>query len=763
MTQNKGYTFINIIGFAIGVASSLAVLLWVLDEISYDRFHENASSTYMCYRKVIWNDEVNFSEVTSTPIGPYAKDHIPGIADYARFRQSLSKLEYGPNSITVTGLHTDPSFLAIFSFSLVRGDADVVLSAPNSIVLTQKAATGLFGDQDPMGKTLKNGLVVTGIVENVPENSSIEFDFLIPLTLESRADPADEAAWWSFRYNTFFTLGENVNPDEIGQQIKNIYSGIDPESNIELYLQPLRDVHLRGLEGTGRIVYVYIFSLAAFLLLIIACINFVNLTTARSSKKAKEIGLRKTVGAHRSQLIFQIFTETAIHTFMAVVIAICLLEISLPLLSNFFGKRLVLQPSGDIIFMFLAIIVFTCIAAGSYPAIALSSFRPLVVLKSNKSGSCHTGAKMIRKSLIVFQIVVSAALIFSSLVIYRQMKLINNKNLGINKENIVCIRAQGLDKDYEIFKRELLNYPGIERVSAVYEPPAWCGWHMTGFDFEGNTEDKLVSTGVAWVDYDYIDLFGLKLVSGRDFSRQYSTDETEAYIVNEAAARAMQMDSPIGKSIGTDERPGKIIGVVKDFHFSSLHNKIGPLLIAIDKSNFKRLCIKISPDNIAGSLDHIKRVWQELRSGEKFRYWFFEDLLGREYRVETRTGGIVLSFTIITVFVACLGLFGLAAYSAEIRTKEIGIRKVLGSSAARIVGLLSKDFIFLTIFGNIIALPVAYYITGRWLENFAYRTEMDLKLILFTVGLGIIITIMVVSYQAIRAAQSNPIDALKYE
>jgi ABC-type antimicrobial peptide transport system permease subunit len=445
------------------------------------------------------------------------------------------------------------------------------------------------------------------------------------------------------------------------------------------------------------------------------------------------------------------------------VIAICLLEIILPLLSNFFGKRLVLQPSGDIILLFSAIILFTCITAGSYPAIVLSSFRPLVGLKSNTTGISHSGAKLIRKSLIVFQIVVSGALIFSSLVIYRQMKLINDKDLGIDKENIVSIRVMGLDRDYEVFKRELLKYPGIERVSAVYEPPAWCGWHMTGFNFEGNTEDKLVSTGVAWVDYDYVDLFGLELVSGRDFSPQYTTDETEAYIVNESAVHAMQMDSPIGKSIGTDERPGKIIGVVKDFHFSSLHNKIGPLLIAIDKSNFKRLCIKMSPDNIAGSLDHIKEVWEELRSGDKFSYWFFEDLLGREYRVEKRTGGIVLSFTIITVFVACLGLFGLAAYSAEIRTKEIGIRKVLGSSITRIVGLLTKEFIFLTIFGNLIAIPVAYYITGRWLENFAYRAEPDLELILYTVGLGIIITLIVVSYQAVKAARSNPIDALKYE
>jgi ABC-type antimicrobial peptide transport system permease subunit len=733
MTQNKGYTFINIIGFAIGVASSLAVLLWVLDEISYDRFHDNASSIYMCYRKVIWNDEINFSEVTSAPVGHYAKEHIPGIAEYARFRQNLSKLEFGPNSIIVTGLHADPSFLKIFSFPLIRGDADAVLTAPNSIVLSQRAATGLFGGQDPVGKTLKNGLVVTGIAENVPENSSIEFDFLIPLASEGQEDLADEASWWSFRYNTFFKLHSNIDPDEVGLLIRDIFSEIDQESNIELYLQPLADVHLRGLEGTGRIVYVYIFSIAAFLLLIIACINFVNLTTARSSKKAKEIGLRKTVGAHRLQLIFQIFTETAIHAFMAVLFAICLLEITLPLLSNFFGKRLALQPSGEIILMLLAIIVFTCIAAGSYPAIALSSFRPSVVLKSNKSGISHAGAKLIRKLLIVFQIVVSTALIFSSLVIYRQMDLINNKDLGIDKENIVCIRTQGLDKDYEIFKRELLKYPGIEGVSAVYEPPAWCGWHMTGFNFEGNTEDKLVSTGVAWVDYDYIDLFGLKLVSGRNFSPRYSTDETEAYMVNEAAVRAMQMDSPIGKSIGTDERPGKIIGVVKDFHFSSLHNKIGPLLIAIDKSNFKRLCIKISPDNIAGSLDHIKKIWEELRSGDKFSYWFFEDFLGREYNVEKRTGGIVLSFTIVTVFVACLGLFGLAAYSAEIRTKEIGIRKVLGSSITGIVGLLTKEFIFLTIFGNIIAIPIAFYITGRWLENFAYRT------------------------------QSNPIDALKYE
>jgi putative ABC transport system permease protein len=536
---------------------------------------------------------------------------------------------------------------------------------------------------------------------------------------------------------------------------------VDPEPDIELYLQPLTDIHLKGLNGGGRIVYVYVFSIVAILILVVACVNFMNLTTARAAKRTTEMGLRKAVGASQSQLILQILIESAVQTLLATVLAICLLEITLPLLENLTGKQLAIEPSISFVLTLLAVSLILALLAGSYPALVLSSFHPATILRKVTTAGGHQHMNQIRKVLVVFQFTVSTSLIFGVLVIYNQLNLIENKDLGIDRENIVCIRAEGLEVDYTAFKNELRQHPGIMGVTAALQPPARCNWHASGFSYEGKPEDEDIRTGVAWVDHDYIDVFGLDIIEGRTFSQQHATDETEAYIVNEAAVEAMQMDSPIGKSLDLHERPGKIVGVVKDFHFSSLHNDIGPFVMAIEKSNFKYLCIKVAPDDIAGSLRFIERKWAELRAGEDFQYRFFDELLGREYLAEMRTSKIVLSLTLITILIACLGLFGLAAYSAESRTKEIGIRKVLGATVTGIVGLLSKAFVRLILIANLIAWPIAYYILNRWLENFAYRVNIGWSTFTLAGILALMIAMMTVSYQSIKASCANPVEALK--
>jgi putative ABC transport system permease protein len=763
IVRNKGYSFINIFGLAIGIAGSLAIFLWISDEVSFDKFHTNAETIYRCYRQVIWNGETRFSETTSAPIGPAVAERTPGIKEYVRIFPTLLKMEYGTGSYSGRGIYADSDFFNVFSFPLESGDMRTALEAPRSIVLTQKTATALFGRQNPIGRTLKNGLTVTGVAEDVPANSSIQFDFVLPFSYAVQVGLVEPDEWWSFGYDTYFLLDKNADVNKISDQIKDMYKDVDSESTIELYLQPLTDIHLRGLEGSGRIVYVYVFSIIAILLLAVACINFMNLATARASKRAKEIGLRKTAGAFRSQLIVQLMIESALQTIIAMLIAVVILEAALPYLSEFFGKQIVLNFSIDLIFVLIAIVLLTALAAGSYPALILSSYRPITVLRGGVSSSGNKSMNLVRKILVVFQFTISTALIFGALVIYGQLNFINHKDLGISRENVVCLRADNLDKDYQSFENELKKYPGIQNVSAVYEPPAWCGWHIVGFDYEGKPEDHDVRAGVDFVDYDYVDLFGLQIVEGRNFSRQYATDAKEAYIVNEAAVRAMQMDAPIGKSIGLVERPGKIIGVVKDFHFASLHEAITPLILTCDKSEFDWLCIKLSPNDIQGSIGYINRVWNQFRPGENFNPRFFADLLGREYKIEIQTGAIVLVFTIITMFVACLGLFGLAAYSAERRTKEIGIRKVLGASTTGIIGLLTREFILFVLLGNVVAIPIAFYLTSRWLMNFAYRIEPGWLFVLIAGGLAMMIALLTVSYQAIKAAWANPVKAIKYE
>jgi len=758
----KGYSFINIIGLAIGLAGSLIVFLWVFDEIRFDSFHTNADSLYRCYRKVVWNGEQKYNEATSMPIAPTLKERVPGIGEFTRTTTDYTTLTYQTESTHGSVLYADPNFLTVFTFPLIEGNPHKALSEPNSVILTHESAVRLFGTANPVGEILDDGSIVTGIVENIPHNSTIEFDFLMPLARAERDGIVQPDEWWDFGMDTYFLIENNIDINEIHTQIRNLYAGIDSESNIELLLQPFKDMHLRNLDGGGRIVYVYIFSIVAALLLLVACINFMNLTTARAAKRATEIGLRKAIGARRSQLIAQLFVESTLQSAIAAALAVCILELLLPMLTGFLGKELVFTYSAETILIMVAVILITALLAGSYPALVLSAYRPATALKKVSTGGSKS-TNTIRKGLVVFQFAVSTGLIFSALVINGQMQHINNRDLGINHEHIVELRIDELDRDYAAIKSELLKYSGIKGVTCVYAPPVWCGWYMTGFDFDGREEGQDIRTGVSFIDYEFVDVFGLEVVQGRNFSREYSTDEHEGFLVNEAAVRAMHMDSPVGKNLTFLERTGKIIGVTKDFHFSSLHHKIAPLIMTIDSSYYRRLCIKIDPEDIPGSLNHITANNTKFRPGREIGHRFLTDLIDRGYAIEIRTGSIILAFTVLAVLIAGLGLFGLAAYSAERRTREIGIRRVLGSSVTGIVSMLTREFIILVIIGGVIATPLAYYLTGRWLDGFAYRIGIGPSVFLIAGLLTVAIALAAVGQQAIRAARANPTKALKYE
>ncbi len=762
--RQRMYGVVNISGLAIGLAASLALSLWVLDEIGYDEFHDNADQIQRVCRSRIRNGQLQSDGVSAAPLGPTLKERFPGVAEYCRVSENRTTLSYADKSYQGSALYVDPTFIDIFSFEIERGNRENVLEAPNSIVLTQEAAIGLFGAENPIGQKLDNGLVVTGIVARAPDNSSLQYDFLVAneYLVQTGAIIPDE--WFSFQLQTFILLENRADADALGASFKDLYREIDAEANIELQLQPLLDIHLKPVGGGGRIVYVYTFSLVAFLLLVVACINFVNLATARATQRAKEIGIRKVVGATRWQLSFQVMLEMILQTALAMLLAVSLLEFALPMLTDFFGKPMVLSFSLETIMILSGVCLATGLAAGVYPALVLSSFRPAISLRITGSNSRRGPVGAIRKALVVFQFAVSSGLIFGALVINAQMNYIQSKDLGINHDNVVCVSTDRLQGDYEAFEGELMAQPGIELVSAVFDPPAWCGYGVTGFDFDGQGDEDVLSSGIAWVDYNYVDLFGLEIVEGRNLSEEYGSDATDACLINETAARAMKMEQPIGLSLDwEDGHQRTIVGVVKDFHFASLHSEVDPLIMAVDPSWFRRLCVRLDSDNVAAGLGSVERVFGEFRPGEDFEVRFLDDLLSREYRLEARTKGIAIAFTVITTIVAILGLLGLAAISIERRTKEIGIRKALGSSKTGIIRLVTKEFMILILIGNVIVAPVAYYLISRWLENFAYRVEPGGGWFLLTALITVLGTMLTISFKAIQAARANPIDALKYE
>lgn len=762
LLRHKGYSLINILGLAIGLAGSLIVFLWVIDETGYDTFHENADSIYRCYRTVVWNGELRTNECTSMPAAPTLKERVPGIKDYARSTNNYLTLTYQTESAFGVVGYVDPSYLSVFSFPLIAGNSQTALNDPNAVVLTHEFAVKLFGAANPIGEILKDGSVVTGIMKDIPANSSITFDFLMPLARAVRDSMVNSDNWWDFGMETYFLLEDDADLNVIGSQIKNLYTEMDQESNLELFLQPLKEMHLHNLDGGGRIVYVYVFSIVAGLLLLIACVNFMNLTTARAAQRATEIGLRKAIGARRLQIILQIMIESAVQAVIAIGLAVCIMELVLPQLTGFMGRELRFTYTVTNILMLTGVALITTLLAGSYPALVLSAFRPATALKKVSTGGSKS-MNITRKALVVFQFAVSTGLIFGALVINSQMQHINNSDLGIDKDNIIELRVDDLERDYAAIKNELLAYPGILGVTCVYEPPAWCGWYMTGFDFEGRQDDENVQTGVSFIDRDYVDVFGLDIVQGHDFPKDRVAGENAGCLINEAAVRAMHMDSPIGKRLSFQGQSVEIVGVVRDFHFSSLHDKITPLIMVIAPPFYERLCIKIDPNNITGSLAHIAEVNTKFRPGREIEHRFLSFLIDREYRADQRTGGIVLTFTLLAVFIAGLGMFGLAAYSAERRTREIGIRRVLGSTMTGIVNLLTREFVLLVIIGGIVAIPPAYYFSGRWLEHFAYRVSIGPGIFLIAGLLTLVIAFLAVGHQAIRAARANPAKALKYE
>jgi ABC-type lipoprotein release transport system permease subunit len=611
---------------------------------------------------------------------------------------------------------------------------------------------------------------VTGVIKNPPQNSSLQFDCVAPFILYFGPDGTEPEHWGGNPLTTFVLLNENAQPSEVEQKVTQIALSHRPSLKLKawlLHLQPLSRMHLYSPEGGGLITSLVLFSVIAFFVLGIACINFMNLATARAATRANEVGLRKVVGAKKTDLIKQFFGESVILSFIALIFAVIIIELLLPAFNSLANKELSLNLSENIMIILglIGIALFTGILSGSYPALFLSSFRPAHVLKGSQT--LGPRGSLFRKILVVFQFSLSILLIIGTIIVYKQLNFIRNRNLGFEKENLVFVYIpEGLTPKYETLKNEFLRNSNVVNVTRSAQSPSYIASTVSALDWDGKNPDEKVMMNWDYVDYNYFETLQLEIIQGRSFSREFATDASEAFVVNEEAVKLMGMESPVGKRLKVFSQEGRIVGVVKNFHFLPLHHEIKPFVYGMNPnwaSMMRCLFIRVTPDNIAGTLKYVEGVFEKFSPDYPFQYQFFNERIDRSYRSEQKVREIVSFLTVLAVFISCLGLFGLASFMTERKTKEIGIRKVLGASVSNIILFLSKEFIKWVLVANIIAWPVAYILGYKWLQNYAYRTSIALWVFLMAAALSLVIALLTVSYQAIKAALANPVDTLRYE
>jgi putative ABC transport system permease protein len=771
LRKHKGYSFINITGLAVGMASTILILLWVQDELSFDRFHRNANRIYRVtdYEKYSNGEEVTFS-MNPPALASALKDEYPEIVEAARIRRlSNAVIQYGDKRFSEDGiLFADPSFLKIFSFPLVNGNEENALINPQSVVITEKMALKYFGDEHPVGKIIRvdNRLnfLITGVMKDLPTNSHLEFGFVVSFeTIKEFGFPIE--GWNSFAHTIYVLLAKRSDYRQVGKKIAGLIKTKQEDAIVTLSLQPLLDIHLRsgnmwGIGGTGDIRYVYIFTVIAGFILLLACINFMNLTTARASNRAKEVGLRKVVGADRKDLIKQFFGESILFAFLSLLIAVILVVEALPFYNTLSGKDLGLdiQNNQIIVILLVGITIITGLVSGSYPALFLSAFKPVSVLKGVlKSGS---KSSFMRKILVSFQFSLTIVLIIGTIVINRQLHFIKVQRLGFDKDQVLCLKLPGkLNQKIDLVCTELLKNQKVVDISAVSSPPAQIRRSTIISEWEGNQTGEQFLMYMLSADFDFLNTMEIAMAEGRYFSRKFPADTSTGIVVNETAVRAMKMENPIGKKL-LDQN---IIGVVKDFHFASLHSRIGPLVIYYNPNEIQNLLIKVKPDDFSQTIKSIEHAWNRVVPGFPFEYSFLDEQIDRLYQAEQRVGKIINTFSILALFIACLGLFGMASFTAEQRTKEVGIRKVHGATVPGIVMLLSREFTRYVLFANIAAWPIAYYAMNKWLQDFAYRIDLTIWPFLLAGLAAFIIALLTVSWQAIRAAMASPVESLRYE
>ncbi len=778
LLRRKGFSFINLSGLALGMACALLISFWAQDELSYDRFHHNADDLYRVV--VEWKENSALWAKTPGLLATAMKAEIPEVVNATRLhKRPKLVMRYGEKAFYEEAkLRVDPELFEMFSFPFVKGSRE---NWTEGLVLTESMARKYFGAEEPLGKVLNINnwfdAPVTGVIRDLPRNSYIQFDCALRLEPLKRFWPGG-FTWGNFSHETFAQLREDADPQAVSVKITNLLRKNSPQLAPylnKLYLQPLTEVYLTANIGGGQFAngdrkYVYIFSAVAFFVLLIACINFMNLSTARALTRAKEIGVRKVAGSSRAQLLKQFLGESILLTALAALLALLLVEIFLPAFNQLAGKQLALAYSDPRLLLGIALITLaTGVIAGSYPAMYLSSFKPIAVLKggSFEKGGGRTG---LRSALVVLQFALSILLLVGTLVIHRQLRFMTRAKLGFDKDNVVYVPAkENFGAQYVAVRQELLQHPEILGVAANSSVPTNT-INTSLLLWEGKPPERDYPVETNAVDYDYFDLLNVEFVAGRNFSRQHGTDATSAFILNEEAAQMLGVDSPVGKKIRVGQKAGMIIGVARNAHFKSMRQKIAPQVFHVltDYDSelvnlFGIVMVKVRGNNIPQALARVASVWKKVNPNFPFEYHFLDETYGRLYNQEQRTCTLFNYFTVLALVVSCLGLFGLAAFVAENRTKEIGIRKALGASVAGLVGLLSRDFVKLVLLANLLAWPVAYFAAHNWLADFAYRIDLGWWMFALAGGIALLIALLTVSTQALKAALANPVEALRYE
>jgi putative ABC transport system permease protein len=774
--RHKAYSFLNIAGLSIGMACSILILLWVQNELSYDRFNTNAAQIYR-----ITCDATGFKAAVNSagmPVG--LKADMPVIKNFVRLSTpSKNLIEAGDQKFEEPRVfYADSTFLEIFSYPLLRGNPTTALNRTDGILITEDMAKKYFGREDAMGKALRidhdKNVIVTGILANIPSSSHLLFDFILPMSsiVGSNYDVKNNI-WDNFNYYTYVQLDKNFVPTEkslagLNNQMNRIYKKHVTDLAIVFYLQPLTDIHLHSnlqidLPGHGNVQYVNIFFIVAIFILLVACINFMNLATARSARRAKEVGLRKAIGAGRKQLILQFLGESLLISFLALLFAFGMVLLLLPVFNSITDKNLSIHfLDGKFFLGLLGIATATGLISGSYPALFLSGFKPVKVLKGNLKST--GGNVLFRNGLVVAQFIISIVLLAGTVVVYKQLQFIKNRNPGFEKDNLLYMPMTGeMWNKLGALKTALLQDPHTSDYTIVNELPTNLTSGTANVQWEGKALNSQVIIPSMNVSEEFIDVFRMKILSGRSFSKDFKADSNN-YIINEKAMQIMgfTLANVVGKPLSFNGTKGVIVGVVKDFNFKPIQQPIEPLVLQLNKWGGLAV-VRTKPGSTDATIKAMERISKELNPSYPFNYSFLDNDLADLYKGEQRLGSLFKIFAVLAIFISCLGLYGLSAFMAEQRTKEIGVRKVLGASVFNIVYLLSGKFTKLIILAIAIAIPVSWYTINSWLKNFAFRIDISWIIFLVASGTALAIALLTVSYESVKAAIANPIKSLRTE
>lgn len=772
--RNKLFSAVNILGLVFGICSAMLIFLWIKDELSFDGFHANGDRLYRVMENQRYSDgRIYTFAATPGPMAPFIKEKFPEIEQATRYTWDITRLfQLEEKSFYESGKYVDPDFLTMFSFPVVKGDVRTALNDKHNIVITEKMATKYFGNDDPIGKTLlldtKDAFNVSAVMKDPPANSYIKFDYLLSFAYFWDENKGWLHEWGNNNIRTFIMLRPGTDAQAFGEKFKFEIKEHNKESNVELFVQKVDEVYLHGnfengVVSGGRIETVRVFSVVAIFVLVIACINFMNLSTAQATKRAKEVGLRKVIGAGPSQVFRQFMGESFLTVFISAFFAGAVALLALPLFNSITGKQLSMSSlDANALLVMLAIILLTAFAAGIYPSLVIAEFKPVHVMKGQlKSGG---GASLFRRTLVVFQFSLSIILIICTAVVFRQVRYMENRDIGFERENVFYFwSAADIGAKFETFRSRLLSSPGIESVTGSGQLPISIGNSTMGLSWEGKDPNSQILFTNIDVDYEFISALKMTMVEGRTFDRSNTTD-TANYIVNQKAAEKFGFTGGTAdRDLTMWDQKGKIVGVVKDFNFGSLHSAVDPLVIRLKPENVNCVIIRAKEGETTAAISAVEKLWKEYAPGYPFNYTFLDQDWEEFYSAEAQQEKVFNTLATLSIFISCLGLFGLSAFSAERRTKELGIRKTLGASVPGLVQLMGREFTFLVLLASCIGCPLGWYVMTLWLEKFAFHIDVGILTLTAAALSCLVVSLVTIAYHSIRVAAANPVRSLRTE